>query len=85
MWVAGTDVPAAADDEGRAVRTPLDKRIHTPGGQMEQIRKPIGAADLLRMGNQDDALLIEDMSLCTLCSHTCDSHTAPGLGGPTTV
>jgi hypothetical protein len=43
---------------------------------MEQISKPISAADLLRMGNDDEALLMEDMSLCTVCSITCNSATA---------
>jgi len=30
------------------------------------------AADLLKLGFEDDQLLLEDMSLCTLCTSTCD-------------
>ena len=48
---------------------------------MERIRKPISAADLLLMGNDDAVLLIEDMSLCTVCSKTCDSATIPPVKG----
>lgn len=31
----------------------------------------MNADDLLRMGYVDDALLLEDVSLCQLCTHTC--------------
>ncbi|WP_439658466.1 hypothetical protein ACSHWB_39730 [Lentzea sp. HUAS TT2] len=31
----------------------------------------LNADDLLRMGYVDDQLLLEDVSLCSLCSHTC--------------
>jgi hypothetical protein len=37
---------------------------------MERMEQPISAADLLRMGN-DDVLLPEEMSLCTVCTGTC--------------
>ena len=33
----------------------------------------IDASDLLRMGYADDAMLLEDASLCTVCSVTCSS------------
>jgi len=29
------------------------------------------AADLLKLGFEDDQLLLEDVSLCTLCTNTC--------------
>jgi hypothetical protein len=33
--------------------------------------EPLNAADLLKLGYVDDPLLLEDMSLCTLCTETC--------------
>lgn len=33
--------------------------------------KILTAADLLQMGYVDDPLLLEDVSLCTVCSGTC--------------
>lgn len=32
---------------------------------------PLSADDLLRLGLTDDPLLLEDPSLCTVCSVTC--------------
>lgn len=32
---------------------------------------PLTADDLLRMGYVDDPLLLEDVSLCSVCSYTC--------------
>jgi hypothetical protein len=29
------------------------------------------AADLLKLGFEEDPLLLEDVSLCTVCSDTC--------------
>ena len=29
------------------------------------------ATDLLKLGFEEDPLLLEDVSLCTVCSHTC--------------
>ena len=34
------------------------------------------SADLLKLGYEEDGLLHEDPSLCSLCSHTCNSATA---------
>jgi hypothetical protein len=34
--------------------------------------EPLNAADLLQLGYVDDPLLLEDVSLCTVCSVTCD-------------
>ncbi|MGH3757452.1 hypothetical protein [Actinophytocola sp.] len=33
--------------------------------------QPMSAADLLKLGYENDALLLEDMSLCSNCSWTC--------------
>lgn len=35
--------------------------------------KVLTATDLLQMGYVDDPLLLEDVSLCQLCSYTCSS------------
>jgi len=29
------------------------------------------AADLLKLGFEDDPLLLEDVSLCSVCTYTC--------------
>ena len=34
-------------------------------------QEPLTAADLLQLGYSDDPMLLEDMSLCTLCTDTC--------------
>jgi hypothetical protein len=34
------------------------------------------AADLLKLGFEEDPLLLEDMSLCTVCSYTCTTTSA---------
>ena len=36
----------------------------------ENISQPVSADDLLKLGFEDDSLLMEDNSLCTLCSWT---------------
>jgi hypothetical protein len=33
---------------------------------------PLSAAELLQLGYVDDPLLLEDASLCSLCSYTCN-------------
>lgn len=38
---------------------------------LTDLTEPLNAADLLRLGYVDDPLLLENLSLCTLCSHTC--------------
>lgn len=35
------------------------------------LSEPLDATDLMQLGYGDDALLLEDVTLCTLCSHTC--------------
>jgi hypothetical protein len=40
------------------------------------LTEPLNAADLLQLGFEDDPLLLEDPSLCTLCSFTCNGNTA---------
>jgi len=34
-------------------------------------QEPLTAADLLQLGYSDDPMLLEDMSLCQLCTSTC--------------
>jgi hypothetical protein len=38
---------------------------------------PLNAEDLLQLGYVDDPLLLEDVSLCTLCSVTCKNTAVP--------
>jgi hypothetical protein len=40
------------------------------------VTEAMTAADLLKLGFDDDRLLLEDVSLCTLCSYTCNGNTA---------
>jgi len=37
---------------------------------MENISQPVTADDLLGLGFEDDSVLMEDNSLCSLCSWT---------------
>jgi hypothetical protein len=37
----------------------------------EEMSEIFTSSDLLKLGYQDDELLLEDPSLCTVCSSTC--------------
>ena len=39
--------------------------------------RPLTASDLLKLGYADDPMLLEDMSLCKLCTLTCSVTVKP--------